>query len=86
MDSRTVAAPASPHNYTFDREGGQSWATPYVAGVHPLAAQVHPDLTPELFWQLAPEAGRPLNVDHEGQTYYAGRIVDPVALIDRLKQ
>jgi hypothetical protein len=86
MDSRTVAAPASPHHYTFDRDGGQSWATPYVAGVYALAAQVHPDLTPELFWELARETGRPLNVEHEGQTYYAGRIVDPVALIGRLKQ
>ncbi len=86
MDSHAVTAPASPHHYTFDRDGGQSWATPYVAGVYVLAAQVYPDLTPELFWELARETGRPLNVDHEGQTCYAGHMVDPVALIGRLKR
>jgi len=86
MDSRTVAASASPHHYVFYRSGGQSWATPYVAGVYALAAQVYPDMTPELFWELARETGRPLNVEHEGETYDAGRVVDPVALVDRLKE
>jgi len=86
MESRTVAAPASPYHYTFHRSGGLSWIPPYTAGLYALAAQVYPDLTSELFWDLGRETGRPLNVEHEGQTYYAGRIVDPVALVDRLNQ
>jgi membrane protease YdiL (CAAX protease family) len=86
MDSRTVAAPADPHHYTFGRDGGQSWVPPYTAGLYALAAQVYPDVTPELFWELAHETGCPLNVEHEGQTYYVGRMLDPGALIGRLKQ
>lgn len=86
MDSRTVASASGSDEYEFARIGGISWSVPYVAGLYALAAQVEPDITPEVFWALAMETGRTVEVERDGQVYPLGRIVDPVALIGALQE
>ncbi|MBN2313164.1 MAG: S8 family serine peptidase, partial [Sedimentisphaerales bacterium] len=86
MDSRTTAAPNGIDEYVFYRQGGWSWAIPYIAGVYALAAQVDPEITPERFWKLAMKSGRTVEVEHEGRTYELGPIVDPVELISTLQK
>jgi hypothetical protein len=81
MDSRTTASPSGVGEYVFYREGGWSWSIPYIAGVYALAAQVKPDITPDVFWSAALSTGRTIQIRHEGKTYSFGVILDPVALI-----
>ncbi len=85
MDSRTTASPTGTDEYVFYREGGWSWSIPYIAGVYVLAAQVKPDITPEVFWSTALQTGRTIEISHEGQKYSFGLILDPVALIHALQ-
>jgi hypothetical protein len=85
MDSRTTASASGVDEYVFYRRGGWSWATPYIAGVYALAAQVDPEITPERFWSLAMKTGKTIELEHEGQTIPLGPIVDPVALTDALR-
>ena len=85
MDSRAVASPTGSSDYAFFRQGGWSWAIPYLAGMYALAVQVDPAITPERFWALAMETGRTIEVDHEGQAVPLGPILDPVALIQTLQ-
>jgi hypothetical protein len=86
MDSRTTASPTGAGEYVFYREGGLSWAIPYVAGVYVLAAQVKPDITPDVFWSTALQTGRTIDISHEGKNYSFGVILDPVALIHALQE
>jgi hypothetical protein len=86
MDSRTTASPTGNAEYVFYREGGWSWAIPYIAGVYALAAQVRPNVTPDLFWSTALHTGRTIQLDHGGKTYSFGTILDPVALIRALQE
>lgn len=81
MDSRCTASPTGEQDYVFYRQGGMSWAVPYVAGIYALACQVKPDITPELFWETAADTGVML---YNGKTP-VGKIIDPAALIDKLK-
>jgi hypothetical protein len=85
MDSRTTAGPLGADEYVFYRQGGWSWAMPYIAGLYALAAQVDRDITPDRFWSLALETGRTIVLDHGGQEITFGPIVDPVALIAALQ-
>jgi subtilisin family serine protease len=86
MDSRTTASPTGVEEYVFYREGGWSWSIPYIAGVYALAAQVKPDITPEVFWSTALDTGRTIEISHGGKTYSFGVILDPVALIHALQK
>jgi hypothetical protein len=85
MDSRTTASPGGMDDYVFYREGGWSWAIPYIAGVYALAAQVKPTITPDEFWSLALKTGRTIQLKHEGKTIPFGPILDPVALLGELQ-
>jgi len=85
MDSRTTASPTGQSEYVFLREGGVSWSIPYITGLYALAAQVDPEITLELFWSLAMETGRTIELKHDGETIQLGPIVDPVALIGKLQ-
>jgi len=76
IDSRTTAGYTGESDYVFYRQGGYSWAAPWLAGMYALCVQVYPDITPELFIKLAFETGDYLN---------AGKIVNPVRLIERLE-
>ena len=83
-DSRTLASPTGLQDYAFYRDGGISWAVPYLAGVYALAAQVDPQVTPEIFLQSAFETGQTVPLQQNGRSYLLGIILDPVALIARL--
>jgi len=85
MDSRCVASPTGTEDYVFYREGGWSWSIPYIAGLYALACQVQPSVTPPKFWAAALDTGDPLVIETKsGPETEIGRIVDPVALIERL--
>ena len=86
MDSRTTASPTGVNDYVFYREGGWSWSIPYIAGVYALAAQVKPDITPDVFWSTALKTGRTIEISHGGKQYSFGAILDPVALIHTLQE
>ncbi|HUU16187.1 MAG TPA: S8 family serine peptidase [Sedimentisphaerales bacterium] len=81
MDSRTTASPCGIDKYVFYRQGGFSWAVPYIAGVYALAVQVDPAITPEKFWSLAMQTGRTIELDYNGKKIPFGPIIDPVRLI-----
>lgn len=85
MDSRTTAGPGGQNDYAFYRSGGWSWAIPYIAGSYALAAQVDPQITPERFWALGLETGRTIELERDGNSYKLGRLMDPVALIGKLR-
>ena len=85
MDARTTASPGGPDEYVFYRQGGWSWAIPYIAGVYALACQADPAVTPDRFWELALQTGRTIQITHDGQAYSLGPILDPVALIAALQ-
>ena len=57
MDSRCLASPTGDSDYAFYRNGGMSWAVPWVAGLYALACQVNPQVTPEIFWETAHKTG-----------------------------
>ena len=85
MDSRTTASPTGSDEYVFYRQGGWSWAIPYIAGVYALAVQVDPAITPERFWALAVQTGRTIELNYNGKTMPFGPIIDPVRLIRSIK-
>jgi subtilase family protein len=85
MDSRTTASPTGTEDYVFYREGGWSWSIPYLAGMYALAAQVKPTITPEEFWEAALKTGKTIQIQHDGEDYKLGIILDPQALIEAIK-
>jgi len=85
MDSRTTASPHGKEEYVFYRNGGWSWAIPYIGGMYALALQVDPELTYADFWALALESGQKVTYPHEGKTYTLDAVLDPAALIDAVR-
>lgn len=85
MDSRTTASPTGQDDYVFYRQGGLSWAVPYLVGVYALGLQVKPDLTPEEFYQAGLETGGFNEFERDGRTYRLGPILNPVELIECLQ-
>jgi hypothetical protein len=53
--------------------------------MYALAAQVDPDITPELFWSTALATGRRTELPHEDRMYPFGVILDPVELMHKLQ-
>ena len=86
MDSRTTASLGGSDEYVFYREGGFSWAVPYIAGVYALAAQVDNNITPNRFWALAMKTGHTIELDNNGKKIPFGPILDPVRLIKAVKR
>ena len=86
MNFRCTASPTGTTDYVVYREGGKSWATPYVAGLYALVCQVKPDITYKEFWKLASATSRSSNGTFEGETYEATYIIDPIALIKKLEK
>ena len=84
MDARATASPTGLDDYVFYGVGGMSWTAPYLAGVYALAVQVKPDITPEEFWTTALATGRTTQIEHDGDMYPFGIILDPPALIEAL--
>ena len=85
MDSRTFASWTGENDYSYGAPGGWSWAVPYLAGLYAMAAQVKPDVTPELFWQTAMETSRHQEAEVNGAPYTINHLVDPVGLITALQ-
>jgi serine protease AprX len=50
--NKTVASHLGIDVYTFDRKGGMSWGTPYIAGLAALAFQVDPEIKPKEIVQI----------------------------------
>jgi hypothetical protein len=85
MDSRSTASPTGKTDYVFYAQGGMSWTVPYLAGMYALAAQVKPDITPDVFWDTALKTGKTIQLSHDGKEYTFGGIPDPQALIAALQ-
>jgi subtilisin family serine protease len=84
MNYRCTASPTGTEDYVVYREGGKSWATPYVAALYALACQVKPDITYEEFWKLASDTSITSKDVYNGESYKADYVVDPVAIINAL--
>jgi hypothetical protein len=85
MEFRTTADPTGVSHYTYYRQGGLSWVVPYLEGVYALGLQVRPDLTPEEFYRAALSSGSQTTVTRSGKNYELGPIINPAALIAKLK-
>ena len=77
IDSRTTASYTGESDYIFYRQGGLSWAAPWLAGIYALCVQVYPEITPALFIALSFETGDAIQ---------AGTIINPIRLIERLEK
>lgn len=86
MDARAVASPSGAEDYVFYADGGWSWSVPYIAGLYALTCQVDPTMTPKQFWDVALKTGDTITVDREGAKLKLGSIVNPVALIEKIKK
>lgn len=86
MSYRCTASPTGTEDYVVYREGGLSWAAPYVAGVYVLACQVKPEITYEEFWKLAASTAKTSHGTYEGNEYEALYIIDPLAIMGELKK
>lgn len=85
MDSRATASPTGPSDYAFYRQGGVSWATPYLAGLYALAYQAAPGVTWEQFWSAAVDTAVTTSGAENGTGRDFGRIVAHAALIETIR-
>jgi hypothetical protein len=85
MDSRCIASPTGESEYAFYRNGGMSWAVPWVAGLYTLACQVNPRVTPEIFWETARKTGVMTKTLRDGKAVEFGPIVNPRGLLEALR-
>ena len=86
MDSRCTASQSGIDSYVFYSNGGWSWSIPYIAGLYALACQVKPSVTPQEFWNKALETGDEFEIEKNNIKYKFGKIVNPVKLIEVLKE
>lgn len=84
IGSKTTASPTGNSDYVFYREGGWSWAIPYLAGLYALSCQVKPDVTPEVFWSAALKTGEARTIDKNSKRFI-GSVINPGRLIESLK-
>jgi len=86
MDSRCTASQSGKSSYAFYSMGGLSWSIPYIAGLYALSCQVKPSVTPQEFWNKALETGDEIKIEKNNKVYKFGKIVNPVKLIESLKE
>jgi len=84
MDSRCLASPTGDSDYAFYRNGGMSWAVPWVAGLYALACQVNPQVTPEIFWETARKTAVITKIQRDGKAVEFGPVVNPRGLLEAL--
>lgn len=72
-------------DYEIVYSGGMSWAVPWFAGFYALCCQVKPDLTPTEFMAAVKDTAVTTDIEHDGNTYQFGNIVDPAATIEILE-
>ena len=73
----TVASHLGIDDYTFYRQGGMSWAAPYIAGVVALGYQVNPDIKPATIVRLLKDTATRTD---------AGPIINPVAFVEEVEE
>lgn len=86
MDSRTYAFCTGTDDYTFQRQGGISLATPWLAGLYALCLQVDPDMTETEFIEAAFETGDVVSISYNYKAYKFGTIINPEALVHSLQE
>jgi len=74
--NKTIASHRGTNVYTFERQGGMSWAAPYLAGLAALAFQVNPGIKPAQIKELLVKTASKTK---------AGSIVNPKAFIESVK-
>lgn len=74
--NRTTAGHAGRDVYTFWREAGMGWATPYLAGLAVLAFQVNPEIEPKTIVTLLQKTAVQTSV---------GAVVQPVDFIKAVR-
>jgi hypothetical protein len=84
MDSRCTASPTGKSDYVFYRDGGLSWAVPYIAALYTLCCQVNPNITPDEFLKAVLDTGDVVKIEKEGKKYDLGKIVNPEKLIEKI--
>lgn len=76
-DNRTIASYEGPDVYFYERQGGSSWAVPYLAGLAALAYQVNPEIEPKIIVDLWIQTA--LKTD-------AGPVVNPTGFIEAVRK
>ncbi len=76
-ENRTIASHCGPDVYTYCREGGLSWAAPYLGGLAAMAFQVNRDIAPGRIVALWKQTATRTEV---------GPIVNPVGFIEAVKK
>ena len=75
--NRTIASHYGPEVYTYERVGGMSWATPYLAGLAALAHQIKPEIEPRKIVELWLQTATGTDV---------GPIINPVGFIEAVRK
>ncbi|HGY54514.1 MAG TPA: hypothetical protein ENK44_02310 [Caldithrix abyssi] len=75
--NKTLAGHSGPGVYFYDREGGRSWAAPYLAGLAALALQVNPQIRPQQIKALLLKTAVLTS---------AGAVVNPTGFIKGVKE
>ena len=75
--NKTIASHQGINVYTYERQGGMSWAAPYLAGLAALAYQVEPEIEPEKIVELWTKTAVRTK---------AGPIVNPVGFIKAVQK
>lgn len=74
--NRTTASYHGPEVYTYEIEGGMSWAVPYLAGVAALAFQIDPEITPAQIVELWTTTATQTKV---------GPVINPPAFVETVR-
>ena len=75
--NKTIASHRGIKVYTYEREGGRSWAAPYIAGLAALAFQINTEITPDKIKKLLIETATKTS---------AGPIINPLDFIASVKK
>ena len=75
--NKTIATHQGINVYKYEREGGMSWAAPYLAGLAALAYQVDPEIEPKRIVELWVETAAQTN---------AGPVVNPIGFIEAVRK
>lgn len=86
MDARWVASHVGIDDYVMYSRGAWSMVVPYISGVYTLACQVYPDITPELFWEIALATGNDLKDKDNQFNSKTIKIINPTKLIEEIKK
>lgn len=80
--NRTTAGCSSDTNYMYwGKNGGYSWATPYIVGVYALAKQVYPNLTPKKFFEVVRQTASPMKSENGCHNV----LIQPKKIIEQLQ-